>query len=84
MYTGAPIDLDVLLKDNTAYDIDHIYPRHFITDNNIDNNLVLVDKRKNSRKSDTYPIDQSIQEKMSGMWNALLKKGFLSKKNTLD
>ena len=79
MYTGKPIDLELLLKDNTAYDIDHIYPRHFITDNNIDNNLVLVDKRKNSRKSDTYPIDQNIQENMSGLWKSLMKKGFLSK-----
>lgn len=79
MYTGKPIDLERLLHDNTAYDIDHIYPRHYITDNNIDNNLVLVHKKDNARKSDTYPIDQSIQENMSGLWKALMQKGFLSK-----
>ena len=79
MYTGQPIDLERLLHDNTAYDIDHIYPRHYITDNNIDNNLVLVHKKDNARKSDTYPIDQSIQENMSGLWKALMQKGFLSK-----
>ncbi|MGN0350994.1 MAG: type II CRISPR RNA-guided endonuclease Cas9 [Roseburia sp.] len=79
MYTGKPIDLDLLLKDNTAYDIDHIYPRHFITDNNIDNNLVLVDKRANARKSDTYPIDADIQSSQSVFWKSLLNKKFLSK-----
>lgn len=79
MYTGETIDLELLLKDNTAYDIDHIYPRHYITDNNIDNNLVLVSKEKNSRKSDTYPIDKDIQEKMGGLWKSLMNKGFLSK-----
>lgn len=79
MYTGKTIDLDLLLKDNTAYDIDHIYPRHFITDNNIDNNLVLVDKRANARKSDTYPLDADIQSRQSVFWKSLLNKKFLSK-----
>lgn len=79
MYTGETIDLDVLLKDNTVYDIDHIYPRHYTTDNNIENNLVLVDKRKNARKSDVFPLDDSIQKSQKNFWEALMKKGFLSK-----
>lgn len=79
MYTGKPIDLDRLLKDNTAYDIDHIYPRHFTTDNNIDNNLVLVEKQTNAGKSDTYPIDDAIQNRQIGFWKSLLDKNFLSK-----
>ena len=41
MYTGKHIELDDLF-DNNLYDIDHIYPRHFVKDDNIDNNLVLV------------------------------------------
>lgn len=51
MYTGKHIELDDLF-DNNLYDIDHIYPRHFVKDDNIDNNLVLVCKEKNAHKSD--------------------------------
>lgn len=40
MYTGNHIELSDLFNDN-LYDIDHIYPRHFVKDDNIDNNLVL-------------------------------------------
>ena len=43
MYSGKPIDLKNLLNDN-LYDIDHIYPRHFVKDDSIENNLVLVEK----------------------------------------
>ena len=35
MYTGKPIDLDNLMSANSNYDIDHIYPRHFVKDDNI-------------------------------------------------
>ena len=59
MYTGEPIDLDDLFNDN-LYDIDHIYPRHFVKDDSIENNLVLVKKETNAHKSDNYPIEDSI------------------------
>ena len=59
MYTGKHIELDDLF-DNNLYDIDHIYPRHFVKDDNIDNNLVLVCKEKNAHKSDHYPIEEEI------------------------
>lgn len=59
MYTGHPIDLEDLFKDN-RYDIDHIYPRHFVKDDNIMNNLVLVEKEKNAHKSDNYPLEEEI------------------------
>lgn len=45
MYTGEEIDLDDLFT--TKYDIDHIYPRHFVKDDNLENNLVLVNKSDN-------------------------------------
>lgn len=72
MYTGEPIDLDQLFNDN-LYDIDHIYPRHFVKDDNLRNNLVLVDKRRNARKSDMYPIDSDIRAKCSALWYSLKK-----------
>ena len=55
MYTGEKIEIEKLFNDN-LYDIDHIYPRHFVKDDNIDNNLVLVKKQVNAHKSDAYPF----------------------------
>ena len=71
MYTGKPIELENLFSDN-LYDIDHIYPRHFVKDDNIDNNLVLVDKRTNARKSDNYPLEESIYNSQRSLWRELL------------
>jgi CRISPR-associated endonuclease Csn1 len=73
MYTGLPIDLKELFDDN-KYDIDHIYPRHFVKDDSIHNNLVLVDKRKNSRKSDNYPIDSDIRNNMADIGKCFMKR----------
>ncbi len=78
MYTGDSIDLEDLLKNNEKYDIDHIYPRHFIKDDSIDNNLVLVKKEKNANKSDTYPLDASIRNKQRGFWKCLYEKKMIS------
>ena len=78
MYSGEQIDLHKLLTDNTAYDIDHIYPRHFIKDDSIENNLVLVKKEINAAKTDIYPIDQSIRNKQQTFWYSLKEKGFIS------
>lgn len=77
MYTGKPIDLDELFNDN-LYDIDHIYPRHFVKDDNIDNNLVLVDKRANAHKSDNYPLEESIYNSQKSMWKELLASKFIT------
>lgn len=78
MYTGNPIDLDKLFDDN-LYDIDHIYPRHFVKDDNIENNLVLVEKEKNAHKSDNYPIEDTIFKSQIAMWSDLCNRGFISK-----
>ena len=67
MYTGENIELDQLMNDN-LYDIDHIYPRHFVKDDNIGNNLVLVKKEKNAHKSDSFPIENEIRTKMMPYW----------------
>lgn len=77
MYTGEPIDLDKLFDDN-IYDIDHIYPRHFVKDDSIENNLVLVYKPKNAAKSDEYPLEVSIRQKQNVFWRYLKDHGLIS------
>lgn len=77
MYSGERIDLDDLFNDN-LYDIDHIYPRHFVKDDSIDNNLVLVKKQINAHKSDGYPIQNDIQDKCRALWKELQKGGFIN------
>ncbi|MCM1124775.1 MAG: type II CRISPR RNA-guided endonuclease Cas9, partial [Eubacterium sp.] len=77
MYTGKPIDLDQLFNDN-LYDIDHIYPRHFVKDDNLADNLVLVEKELNAHKSDTYPLEQNIYMTQQNMWRELNRKKLIS------
>lgn len=77
MYSGERIDLDDLFNDN-LYDIDHIYPRHFVKDDSIDNNLVLVKKEINAHKSDGYPLADGIQKKCRVFWNELKSGGFIT------
>ena len=77
MYTGKRIELSDLFNDN-LYDIDHIYPRHFVKDDNIDNNLVLVDKRSNARKSDSYPLEEGIYSSQKVLWKELYNSKFIN------
>lgn len=77
MYTGKPIDLDDLFNDN-LYDIDHIYPRHFVKDDNLANNLVLVEKELNAHKSDTYPLEHDIYSSQLAMWKKLHRQHLIS------
>ena len=79
MYTGEPIDLDYLFDEN-RYDIDHIYPRHFVKDDNIENNLVLVNKASNAKKTDIYPIPGFIKDnpKVWKLWEMLHKRGLIN------
>ncbi len=79
MYTGNVIDLDKLLHDNTAYDIDHIYPRHFVKDDSIENNLVLVEKEINNHKRDHFPLEKSLQNEQKAFWKSLLERHFITK-----
>ena len=77
MYTGESIRFEDLMNDN-LYDIDHIYPRHFVKDDSLEQNLVLVKKEKNAHKSDVFPIEADIQKKMSSFWKELKERGFIS------
>ena len=78
MYTGEPIELGDLFNDN-LYDIDHIYPRHFVKDDSIEKNLVLVKKQINSHKSDNYPLEAEIRKTQFGWWKHLSDNGFITK-----
>lgn len=77
MYTGERIELEDLIH-NDRYDIDHIYPRHFVKDDSIENNLLLVKKEKNAYKSDIYPIEKSIRETQQWRWKHLMEGGFIT------
>ena len=77
MYTGEQIDLDKLYDAN-LYDIDHIYPQSKIKDDSIDNR-VLVKRESNAVKTDIYPIDKTVRDRMHLFWSMLLQKGMISK-----
>ena len=76
-YTGNTIDLNLLNTDN--YDIDHIYPRSLTKDDSFDN-LVLCERTANAKKSDTYPIDNTIQTKQKSFWAFLKHQGLISER----
>lgn len=77
MYSGEKIELEDLYNDN-LYDIDHIYPQAKVMDDSLDNR-VLVKKKLNAEKSDSYPIKEEIRNKNKGFWKMLLDKEFISK-----
>lgn len=78
MYSGETISLKDLMNNN-LYDIDHIYPRHYIKDDSIENNLVLVKKQINNHKSDNFPLEKEIQSARAVFWKTLAEKGFITK-----
>lgn len=78
LYSGEKIDLNTLLKNNDIYDIDHIYPRSkIVKDDNFDN-LALVLKTENAKKSDKFPLNENIQTKMKKFWYFLKENNFIS------
>ena len=70
--------MESLISGDGTYNIEHIYPRSFVKDDSIINNKILVDSKANGDKSDSYPIDPAIQEKMRGYWTRLNKIGLIS------
>lgn len=77
MYTGRKIDLSQL-NDATIWDRDHLYPQSKTKDDSLDN-LVLVDRRVNAKKSDGM-ISPEIQKRMHNTWRYLRDKGLISEK----
>lgn len=79
IYTGAQIDLHTLLTSNDQYDIDHIYPQHFVKDDSLENNLVLSLKDFNNNvKKDIVPLPLETRKKQRTFWEILRSKGFIS------
>lgn len=79
MYSGEPIDLETALRDDTTYDIDHIFPRSRIKDDSIENR-VLVKSVLNREKTNTYPISQDIRSRMLPFWTMLHDKKMIGDK----
>ncbi len=77
MYTGRKIDLSQL-NDATVWDRDHIYPQSKTKDDSLDN-LVLVDRRVNAKKSDGM-LSPGIQQRMGATWKYLKEKKLISEK----
>lgn len=78
LYTGKDIDINSIIAGDGTYNVEHIYPRSFVKDDSVINNKILVDSKANGEKSDSYPIDSAIQDKMRGTWTYLNKNGLLS------
>ncbi|WP_067141402.1 type II CRISPR RNA-guided endonuclease Cas9 [Oceanivirga salmonicida] len=77
MYSDEKIELSNLF-DSNIYDIDHILPQSIIKDDSI-NNTVLVLKNINAKKTNEYPLDLDIQQKMKKYWKRLLDTNLISK-----
>ena len=68
-YCGEPIEVSAI--GTGEYNIDHIWPRSYIKDDSVLNNKVLVHSKENGRKTDAYPIESDIRNKMRGFWEKL-------------
>lgn len=79
MYSGEDIELSHLY-DRNLYDIDHIYPRSKTKDDSF-NNLVLVKRTLNDKKSDSYPLYDrlNINNQTKALWKMLEKKDLITK-----
>lgn len=75
-YTGHPIDLAKLGGD--FYNKDHIYPRSYVKDDSVLNNLVLVESAVNGDKDNDYPVSETIRSGQRGFWQALLDNGLMT------
>ena len=79
MYTGQLIDLHTLLTSNTMYDIDHIYPQHYLKDDSLENNLVLSLKDYNNNiKKDIVPLPAETRKNRQAFWKVLRDKDFIT------
>ncbi len=63
-YTNAPIDLNLLIKDATAYEVDHIIPLSISLDDSI-NNKALINRTENQNKSNMTPIYAILRGKLN-------------------
>lgn len=76
MYSGEPLNIE---KVSTDYDVDHIIPQAMTKDDSLDN-LVLVKRSSNARKSDSPTLDSAIIARMRPFWKYLYEHGLISAK----
>lgn len=74
MYTGEELDINNLSR----YDIDHIIPQSFITDNSLDNR-VLVSASENRGKADDVPSPEVVA-RMQAFWERLHRSNLISER----
>lgn len=79
LYSGHSIDLGKLLAGSGEYEVDHIIPRAYIKDDSLEN-LALVYRKENQRKTDQLLLDRSVHWKMHDTWEALHKAGLIGDK----
>lgn len=77
-YTGQSIDYKKFCSGSQEYNIDHIYPLSYSKDDSVTSNKVLVMRRINRDKNQSYPLPETIQEKMIGLWVAWLEAGAIT------
>ena len=65
LYSGKKIDLDRLINDSTAYEIDHIIPLSISLDDSM-NNKALVFKAENQEKTNQTPFQYLSSGKVNG------------------
>lgn len=74
MYTGEELEINNLSR----YDIDHIIPQSFTTDNSFDNR-VLVSSTANREKGDDVPSSKVVN-RMLPVWEKLKRAGLISER----
>ncbi len=80
LYTLEPIDIDDLSKNNSRYDIDHIYPQALIKDDSL-SNRVLTEKGKNEDKKShfLFELPGFLPKKANLFYHKLLELDLISK-----
>ena len=78
LYTGRSMDISSVMSGDGTYNIEHIYPRSLVKDDSVINNKILVDSKANGEKSDSYPINSDVQNKMRNTWKYLNEKKLIS------
>ena len=73
MYTGEPLDLDML----SSYEVDHVIPRCLTKDDSFDNK-VLVTKKANQDKKGKYPLPLKFHNDMRKKWDFLKERKAIS------
>lgn len=78
MYSLDNINIDDLVNSNSKYDIDHIYPQAIISDDSL-NNRVLVRKDLNNSKQDLFLFETNIKNpKADKFYEMLLNKKLIT------